>query len=81
MASYLYVKGYNSETTLVDLIIYFQSKESRGGDIDDEECKFEKDEAILAFDEEEGTVYDDGLWFVMSTWVNFQSRFKIIRWF
>ena len=35
MASYLYVKGYNSETTLVDLIIYFQSKESRGGDIDD----------------------------------------------
>ena len=56
MASYLYVKGYNSETTLVDLIIYFQSKESRGGDIDDEECKFEKDEAILAFDEEEGRI-------------------------
>ena len=56
MAFYLYVKGYSPETTLMDLIIYFQSKEAGGGDIDDDACKFEKDEAIIAVDEEEGTV-------------------------
>ena len=54
MVFYIYVKGYSSETTQVDLIMYFQSKESGGGDVDDEECKFEKGKAIIAFDDEEG---------------------------
>ena len=55
MVFYIYVKGYSSETTQVDLIMYFQSKaESGGGDVDDEECKFEKDKATIAFDDKKG---------------------------
>ena len=54
MAFYIYVKGYSPETTREDLIMYFQSKESGGGDVDDEECKFEKDKAIIAFDDKKG---------------------------
>ena len=54
MAFKVYVTGYETGTTLEDLIIYFQSKESGGGDIDDEECMFDQEEAVIAFDEDEG---------------------------
>lgn len=54
MALSIYVRGYDSQTTLEDLVIYFQSKESGGGDIDEELCKFEQDEAKIGFDDIEG---------------------------
>ena len=73
MAFYLYVKDYSSETTLMELIMYFQSKESGGGDIADEACKFEKDEAIIAFDEEEGTV----IMLVMACYMLTRVNFKV----
>ena len=55
MAFPVYVTDYEDGTTLEELIIYFQSKaKSGGGDVDEEKCYYDKEEAVIVFDGEEG---------------------------
>ncbi|XP_028392341.1 LOW QUALITY PROTEIN: protein mono-ADP-ribosyltransferase PARP14-like [Dendronephthya gigantea] len=49
----LYVTGLPGEITLDDLIIYFQSGKSGGGDVDYEACKLDGDKAVIVFEKKE----------------------------
>ena len=49
----LYIRGLPAKITLDDLIIYFQSGKSGGGDVDNDACKFDGDKAIIVFEKKE----------------------------
>ena len=49
----LYVKNIPPEITEEKLIIYFQSSKSGGGDVDLDACKWNGDNAVVVFEEEE----------------------------
>lgn len=51
----LYVSSLPSEITLEDLIIYFQSAKSGGGDVDFDACKLDGDKgkALVVFEKRE----------------------------
>ena len=53
MSYLLYVNKLPAEITLDDLIIYFQSSKSGGGDVDSEACKWDGHNAVVAFEEKE----------------------------
>ena len=51
----LYVSNLPDGTTLDDLLIYFQSTKSGGGDVNDESCKLiNGNKAVIIFDHNEG---------------------------
>ena len=53
MSHFLYVSNLPADITLDDLIIYFQSSKSGGGDVDYEACKRDGPNAVVAFEEKE----------------------------
>ena len=53
MSYLLYVNNLPAEIALDDLIIYFQSSKSNGGDVDFEACKREGHNAVVVFEEKE----------------------------
>ena len=49
----LYVRNLPGEITLEDLIIYFQSAKSGGGDVDFDACNLDGDKATIVFEKKE----------------------------
>ena len=54
MSSRLFVRNLQSDVSLDDLIIYFQSSRSGGGDVQVEKCEMNGDIAVVVFEQEEG---------------------------
>ena len=53
MPHLLYLNNLAADITLDDLIIYFQSSKSGGGDVDSDACKWDGRNAVVAFEEKE----------------------------
>ncbi|XP_046849873.1 protein mono-ADP-ribosyltransferase PARP14-like isoform X2 [Xenia sp. Carnegie-2017] len=53
MSSRLFVRNLQSDVSLDDLIIYFQSSRSGGGDVQVDKCEMNGDFAVVVFEQEE----------------------------
>ena len=65
MTHLLYVRNLPNDIDLLSLIIYFQSGESGGGDINEDNSQLEDGVAVLDFESKEGKFHYQTLFYLL----------------